>query len=104
MGFLGSGTGGTAAEYLNTVVNFSLLTWPFFFGVAGGWAGCAGVSGEVSSGKGFGCVLCALITGVCLELAWLALPGLGAVAASSTCGLGSGVAAVGGCAVAANLP
>lgn len=92
------------ADFVEYVLGVILLAWPFELGWVMGFLGCTGISGgAIGGGKLFTCVLCGLITGMCLELAWLATNFIGLIAASSTCGLGAGVGAAVTCGVGGML-
>lgn len=92
------------ADFTEYVAFVIVLGWPFILGTTMGVLGCTGISGDsIGGGKLFACVICGLITGICLELAWLATNFVGAIAATSTCGLGSSTAGVVVCGIGGML-
>jgi hypothetical protein len=102
MGVLESGTGGVM-EYFDLVAAMAIVFWPALFGFMGGFVGCNSINSSQGGAGLAACGLCGLITGICLELAYLAGP-LGWIAATTTCGFGAGLGGVTVCAVAANMP
>jgi hypothetical protein len=99
---LESGTGGVM-EYFDLVAAMAIVFWPALFGFMGGFVGCNSINSSQGGAGLAACGLCGLITGICLELAYLAGP-LGWIAATTTCGFGAGLGGVTVCAVAANMP
>ena len=102
MGVHESGTGGVM-EYVDVVMAMAIVFWPALFGFMGGFVGCTTINSSQGGAGLAACGLCGLITGICLELAYLAGP-LGLIAATTTCGFGAGLGGVTVCAVAANMP